>query len=111
MHKLYWLIFIQATKVIQQAELSSDFFFFRICRKHFETCFDSSELPYKQTPKSRMAIVKFIHFISQHKAHIDPCTLSSQKLVVFLVICGSNIASKASNWATDILKENNTADP
>ncbi len=35
----------------------------RIRGKHF----DSSEPPYKRTPKSRMAIVKFIHFISQHK--------------------------------------------
>ncbi len=29
-------------------------------------CFDNSEPPYKRIPKSRMAIVKFIHFISQH---------------------------------------------
>ncbi len=66
-------------------------------------CFDSSEPPYKRTPKSRMA--KFIHFVSQHKAlYIDPCTLSSQKLVVVFLICGSSIASKASNLATDILK-------
>ncbi len=33
----------------------------------------------------------------------NPCTRSSQKLVVFILMCGS-IASKASNWATDILK-------
>ncbi len=39
---------------------------FRICSKHFERCFDNSEPPYKRTPKSRM--VKFIHFVSQHKA-------------------------------------------
>ncbi len=70
--------------------------------KRFERCFDSSEPPYKRTPKSRMTIVKVIHFISQHKAHIDPCTLSSQKLVVFILICGSSIASKASNWATEV---------
>jgi len=36
--------------------------------KHFERCFDSSEPPYKQTAKSRMAVVKFIHFVSHHKA-------------------------------------------
>ncbi len=67
---------------------------FRIRSKHFERCFDSLEPPYKQTPKSRIAIVKFI----QHKAlYIDPCTLSSQKLVVFYLICSSSIASKASN--------------
>ncbi len=49
---------------------------------HFEKCFDSSEPPYKRTPKSSMAIVKLIYFISQHKAlYIDPCTLSSQKSV------------------------------
>ncbi len=74
---------------------------FRISSKHFERCFDNSEPLYKRTPKSRMAIVKFIYFISQHE---DPCTLISQKLVVFFLICGSSIASKASNWATDILK-------
>ncbi len=45
-------------------------------------------------------IKKFIHFVSQHKAlYIDPCTLSSQILVVFLLICGSNITSiKLSRW-------------
>ncbi len=76
------------------------FCIFRIRGKHFERCFDSLEPPYKRTPKSRMAIIKFIHF-SQHKAlYIDPCTLSSQKLGVFFLICGSSIASKASNWAT-----------
>ncbi len=36
------------------------FCIFRICSKHFERCFDNSEPPYKRTPKSRMAIVKFI---------------------------------------------------
>ncbi len=79
------------------------FEFFCISSKHFERCFDSSEPPYKQTPQSRMAIVKFIHFISQHKAHIDPYTLISQKLVVFFLICGSGIASiKLSHWHPDV---------
>ncbi len=65
--------------------------------------FDSSEPPYKQKPQSRMAIVKFIHFISQHKAHIDPYTLISQKLVVFFLICGSSVASiKLSRWHPDV---------
>ncbi len=41
---------------------------FRIRSKHFERCFDNSEPPYKRTPKSRMAIVKFIYFVSPHKA-------------------------------------------
>ncbi len=50
-----------------------------------------------------MVIVKFFHFISQHEAHIDPCTLSSQKLVVFLLICGSSIASiKLSHWHPEV---------
>ncbi len=79
-----------------------DFCVFRIRGKHFERCFDSSEPPYKQMPKLRMAIVKFIHFISQHKAHIDPCTLSSQKLSVFFLTRGSNIASKASNCHPEV---------
>ncbi len=39
---------------------------FRIRSKHFERCFDSLEPPYKRTPKSRIAIVKFI----QHKAQV-----------------------------------------
>ncbi len=83
----------------------SIFCVFRIRGKHFERCLDNSEPPYKRTPKSRMRIVKFIHFVSQHKAlYIDPCTLSSQKWVVFFLICGSSITRKASNWATDILK-------
>ncbi len=61
----------------------------------------------KRTPKSRMAIVKFIHFISQLKAlYKDPCTLSSQKLVVFLLICGSSIARikniKLSHWHPEV---------
>ncbi len=45
----------------------SIFLYFRIHGKHFERCFDSSEPLYKWTPKSRMTIVKFIHFVSQHK--------------------------------------------
>ncbi len=60
---------------------------------------------YKRMPKSRMAFVKLIHFVSQHKAlYVDPCTLSSQKLVVFFLISCSSIISKASNWANNILK-------
>ncbi len=44
------------------------FCIFRICSKHFEGCFNNSESPNKQMAKSRMAIVKYIHFVSQHKA-------------------------------------------
>ncbi len=92
------------SSVIKIFGSGSIFCVFRIRGKHFERCFDSSEPPYKRTPKSRMAIVKFNHFVSQHKAlYIDPWTLSSQKLVVFVLICGY-IASKASNWPTNILK-------
>ncbi len=36
--------------------IGSIFSVFRIRSKHFERCFDSSEPPYKQTAKSRMAI-------------------------------------------------------
>ncbi len=77
---------------------------FCIRSKHFERCFDSSEPPYKRTPKSRMAIVKCIHFISQHKTlYIDPCTLSWQKLLVFFLIRGSGIASiKLSLWHPEV---------
>lgn len=81
------------------------FSIFHIRSKHFERCFDSSEPPYKRTPKSRMAIVKFT-LVSQHKAlYIDPCTLSSQKLVVVFMICGSSIASKSiklSHWYPEV---------
>ncbi len=93
------------SSVIKKFGSGSFFCVFRIRGKHFERCFDSSEPPYKRRPKSRMVIVKFIHFVSQHKAlYIDPCTPSSHKLVVFFLICGSSIAGKASNWATDVLK-------
>ncbi len=54
--------------VIKKLGSASIFCVFRIHGKHFERCFDSSEPPYKRMPKSRMSIVKFIHFISQHKA-------------------------------------------
>ncbi len=68
---------------VRHKKIRIGFYFFRFSHpwQHFERCFDSSEPLYKQTPKSGMVIVKFIHFVSQHKAlFIDPCTLSSQKL-------------------------------
>ncbi len=76
-------------------------------------CFDSSEPPYKRTPKSSMTIVKFIHFVAQHKAlYIDPRTLSSQKLVVFFLICGSNIASfNLSRWHPEVNFESSVIIP
>ncbi len=52
------------SSVIKKFGSGSIFCVFCIRGKHFERCFDSSEPPYKRTPKSRMAIVKFIHFIS-----------------------------------------------
>ncbi len=44
-----------------------------------------------------MPIVKFVHFISH--LHTEFTEIGG-----LLLICGSSIASKASNWATEILK-------
>ncbi len=68
--------------------------------KHFKGCFDNSEPPYKWLKIQNDDCQA--HPLRQHKAlYIDPCSLNSQKLVVFFGAC---IASKASNWANDILK-------
>ncbi len=76
-----------------------DFFcIFRIRGKHFERYFDSSDPTPKWTPKSRMAIVK------QKKNTAHSLHTEFTEMVLFL-ICGSRIASKASNWATDFLKQ------
>ncbi len=56
----------------------------------------------RQNPEWRLSNSSTSSRSTKHRK--DPCTLSSQKLVVFFLICGSSFTSKASNWATDILK-------
>ncbi len=56
----------------------------------------------RQNPECRLSSSSTSSRSTKHCK--DPCTLSSQELVVFFLICGSSIASKASNWATNILK-------
>ncbi len=83
----------------KKIRIGFDFLRFRIRGKHFERVFWHSEPPYKQTPKIQNAIVKIHPLRLAAQSTVRSLHTEFKKLVVFLLICGSNVASKASNWA------------
>ncbi len=74
---------------------------FRIRSKHFQAFWE-----FRATVQANVKIQNGdcqVHPLPK-ALYTIPCTRSSQKLVVFFLICGSSIASKASHWSTDIPK-------